>query len=179
MAAEIIPAAHGIEPQTFDILSVVRRILPMGHIIHGYSASSNERVFRILGTRQYSDEEPILGYGADGNAERALGRSLLSYALREQQGSEHLDAEHIRLASLGQIAAGRNNSRFDAIVWNGDIKLYQDVESAVAASSFGGGNGLEPLEARAPDIADAITLLAERYHYGAPHTALRPAVSLE
>ena len=78
MAGELAANGHDIAHATFDIFGVVQGLLPRGHVLHGYSSGDNTRVVKILETRAYSDNAPLLGYGEDGRAERALGRALLT-----------------------------------------------------------------------------------------------------
>lgn len=179
MAGDIEKLQGGIDLQAFDYADAVRRILPAGHVIHGYSSAANERVIKILKTRRYSDGEPLLGFGVDGNAERALGRSLLTYAMREQQGLEFITPRQFPETDQAQMVMGRNNSRFDNIVWGGDFTLFQDGEEAVAASRYGGGYGMSPLEVRAPDALSAIVLLADTYQFMNNNVSRLPAISME
>lgn len=179
MTGEIEKLLGSIDYASFDYADAVRRILPAGHVIHGYSSAANERVIKILKTRRYSDSEPLLGFGVDGNAERALGRSLLTYAIREQHGLEFMTPRQYPEADQAQIVMGRNNSRFDNIVWAGDFSLFQDGDDAVATSSYGGGFGMSPLEVRASDPLSAIVLLADTYHFMNGNVSRLPAISME
>lgn len=179
MAGGIEKLQSDIDPVAFDYTDAVRRVLPTGHVIHGYSSAANERVIKILKTRRYSDGEPLLGFGVDGTAERALGRSLLTYAMREQLGLEFITPRQFPETDQAQIVMGRNNSRFDNIVWGGDFTLFQDGDEAVARSSYGGGYGMSPLEVRAPDALSAIVLLADTYEFMNDRVSRLPAISME
>lgn len=179
MADELERIQSSIDPHRFNTADIIKRILPLGHVIHGYSTASNERVFKILRVLEYSSKEPLLGFGVDGNAERALGRSLLTYVMREQQGLESMKPTQFYETDQAQISTSRNNSRFDNIVWGGNFILYQDEDESVASSNYGGGFGMSPLEVRAPDPLAAIILLADTYRFMNVNVTKLPAISLE
>lgn len=179
MTGELDKTGDGIEPRAFSFENAVRQILPRGHAIHGYSSVANERVIKILKTFRHSDSEPLLGFGVDGNAERALGRALLTYAMREQLGLETIEPGQFPETDQFQLPSGANNSRFDNIVWGGDFSLFQDGDDAVAASSYGGGHGLSPLEVRAADPLGAIEMLTDRYQFMNHNVAKLPSISFE
>jgi hypothetical protein len=173
-----------ITPNTVE--SILGRIFPSGHAIHGFSSSGNIRVMMILESSQYSDSAPLLGYGMDGSAERALVRALATYVKREQQGLDSIKANQFPESTEGRISTSRHPSRFDNIVWSGDFKMYQTGRSVIAASTFGGGDwGRSPLEVKAPTPLGAITRLADEYRfhgsYEPTNERLRnlPAISLE
>jgi hypothetical protein len=179
MAGEIAPTQAGIDPTTFSLADAVKNLLPRGHVIHGYSSASSERVIKILKERKYSDDAELLGFGVDGRAERALGRALLTYAMRERDGLASISATQYPEIDHAQVPGGTHLSRFDNIVWRGDFKLYQDGEVVVASSSYGGGFGMSPLEVSAPDALSAMVALAEDYQFMNDRMKGLPAVSFE
>jgi hypothetical protein len=148
-----------------NVRDIVSQILPRGHVIHGYSTALNTRLLMVLESKDYSDDAPLLGYGQDGQAERALARALLTYALREQDGKDYIEERTYPASYKGEVWVGENRSRFDNIVWGGDFWLYQEGEEVRAGSRYGGGHGLDKLEVSAPDALGAIVLLTERYNY--------------
>lgn len=185
MSREVSPNSHAnINPSDFDMAQVIQELLPRGHVIHGYSSAGSNRMLMVLESRAYSDDEPLLGFGVDGRAERALGRALLTYAMRERDGLSHITENHYPESSEAQVAGGTHLSRFDNIVWGGDFKLYQDGDVVVASSNYGNpeGWGLSPLEVAAPDALLAITALADNYHFSGmarDRMSRLPAVSFE
>jgi hypothetical protein len=165
-----------------DVGSIVNRILPRGHVIHGYSDAGNTRLMMILESREYSDTAPLLGFGMDGNAERALVRALATYVKREQLGLDHITEDQFPESTEGQIATGRHPSRFDNIVWGADFKMYQDGSEIVAASSYGGEDSTGPVEVRSSGALGAIVSLADTYEFngfGSARIRELPAISLE
>jgi len=152
---------------------VIEQILPRGHVIHGYSSASSERVIKILGSTDYSDNAPLLGFGVDGDAEMALARAMASYLQRETDGHEAMTANQYPHITEGDGGTGGHASKFDNIVWGGDFTLFQLGEEVIAKSSYGGGYGLEPLEVRADSAHDAITLLAARYRFISSFKSIR------
>ena len=179
MASETDPAGITIDPATFNLVDVIKDVLPRGHVIHGYSDASSNRMLMVLESRTYSDSAPLLGFGMDGQAERALGRALMTYAMREQDGLQYIDERHYPQSTKGQIHVGDNRSRFDTIVWGSDFRLYQDGDMVVAGSSYGGGHGMSPLEVRAEDALAAIIALADAYEFMNNSVRSLPAISLE
>ena len=133
----------------------------------------------VLATREYADDAPLLGFGMDGNAERALGRALFTYALREQAGLDVITEKQFPESTEAQIMAGDNNSKFDNIVWGADFWLRQEMDEVAAGSGYGGGViGMDPVEVRANDPLAAIVLLADTYKFLNPTVARLPAISL-
>jgi hypothetical protein len=160
----------------------VGQILPRGHVIHGYGSSSNERVIKILDQRVYSDSAPLLGFGVDGNAERALARALFSYLLREQDEVEFIKADTYPSISEGKLPTGHHPSRFDNIVWGSDFRLYQADDVVIAGSSYGGNHGMSRLEVADTSAVKAITMLADNYRFiGLSSSRIRdlPPISFE
>jgi hypothetical protein len=157
---------HNLNP--FNFADTISRLLPRGHAIYGYSAANHSRRLMVLESLEHADTAPLLGYGIDGTAERALGRALLTYGIREREGWEYITEQQLPESSAGPYLTeeqlGRS-SRFDRIVWGGRFRLYRAGDEVVAASDFGGGYGLEPLEVRAPNAAGAITILADTYRF--------------
>lgn len=156
-----------VTPTALTVAETVGDMLPRGHVIHGFSDASNVRVVRILASREYSDGAPLLGYGEDGTAERALARALATYVMREQMGLGSIQADRFPESAQGSLPPGDNSSRFDVILWGGDFKLYQDGDEFVAASSYGGGRGGgHPSEVRAASPLGAIVELTGVYQFG-------------
>jgi hypothetical protein len=164
-----------VDSQTFDMAAAIGDILPRGHVIHGYSSANNTRVVTIVESRDYSDATPLLGFGMDGQAERALGRALLTYGLRERDGLDHIDERHYPESTAGKVPTGGHNSKFDNIVWGSDLTLFQDGSEFVAQSGFNG----PPLEVRAPDLLGAIVALTESCRFYSPRIRSLPAISFE
>ncbi len=179
MATEIEPAFRGVNANTLDVRTIIGAILPRGHVIHGYSSGNSTRMLMILASRKYSDKAPLLGFGADGFAEGALARALLTYALREQRGLDFITEQQLPESTRGALPPGCNNSRFDNIVWGGDFKLYQEGDVVVAWSQYGSVNGLMPTEVTAPDALRAIELLTDTYMFMNPNVRNLPAISLD
>ncbi len=181
MAIGSVAGGSELEIPTFDIGGSINSVLPRGHVIHGYSSASNERVVKILASRTYDDDAPMLGFGVDGNAERALARSLVTYALREHAGLEFLTATQFAESEKGLIVQGRNNSRFDNIVWGNDFALYQESEDVIIAESSGGSdpNGFGRTRVMAETALEAIILLTETYHFRNRRILDLPSISLE
>jgi hypothetical protein len=181
MAREL-DKTFAVDFATFDVAGAIRELLPRGHVIHGYSSAVSERVIKILKTRRYSDGAEMLGFGVDGRAERALGRALLTYAMRERDGLPSIRANQYPETDQDQVAGGQHLSKFDNIVWGGDFTLYQKGDLVVASSSYGGEGGMMPLQVFATDAVTAITELAEAYTFiGGGSSSLRnkPALSFE
>jgi hypothetical protein len=179
MAHELVPDFGDISQRNLDIAAVIGKILPRGHVIHGYSTANSTRLMMVLESTKYSDSAPLLGYGADGYAERALARALLTYALREQQGLDYIIETQLPESTKGKLPSGNNNSRFDNIVWSGDFRLHQEGQDYVAWSGYGGGSGgLQPIEVRAASPIGAIESLAETYDFN-PSVRALPAISLD
>lgn len=182
MAGELSKAG-GIEKAGIDISETVNQILPRGHSIHGYSSASNERIIKILDRRKYSDSAPLLGFGVDGNAERALARALFTYVLREQDGLDYIKATQYPSVTEGNLPTGHHPSRFDNIVWGGDFWLYQDDdEQVVAGSNYASFPLGTQKEFKATDALGAITKLADNYVFlGGAKSRMKnlPAISLE
>jgi hypothetical protein len=180
MAGEIETSGSVVDPRSFRIADAIRNILPRGHVIHGYSSADSTIMFMVLATERYSDDEPLLGFGMDGNAERALGRALYTYALREAAGLDVITETQFPESTHAQIVAGSNNSRFDNIVWGSSFWLRQQGDEVIAGSSFGGGAaGMEPIEVTENDPLAAVTALADAYRFLGPGVARLPAISLE
>lgn len=179
MSQELVLRGGGIEERRVLVAEAVAGLLPKGHAIHGYSSGDSTRVIKILQTKEYSDRAPLLGYGEDGSAERALARALITYALREQQGMDQIKARQFAESTQGQFTFNRNVSRFDNIVWGGDFTLFQDGAKFVASSRYGGGFGMSPLEVRAEEPLAAIVQLTDEYEFMNPRVKLLPALSLE
>jgi hypothetical protein len=183
VSKEIQHQRKAIEAKTLDMAGIIAGLLPRGHVIHGYSSASGERVIKILKERTYSDDADMLGFGVDGRAERALGRALLTYAKREQDGLASIGARQYPETDQAQVPGGIHLSRFDNIVWGGDFALYQDGDVVVASSNYGGDFGLSPLEVTGTDALTAITALADNYHFlnGSVRERMSrlPAISLE
>lgn len=178
MTGDISIQRGKVSPESFDIAKAIGNILPRGHVIHGYSSAGSNRMLMVLESRRYSDQAPLLGFGIDGNAERALCRALMTYALRERDGLEHITEKQYPESHQGQMAPGGHPSRFDNIVWGGDFWLHQDGTEVVAGSTYGGGRGIRPLEVRAAGALAAISLLANTYEFGNPELTALPAISL-
>src|SRR4051794_32421903 len=115
MTDEISPLETDVNSRILRMADVIKGILPRGHVIHGYSSAGNVRMLMILESREYSDTAPLLGFGMDGTAERALGRALLTYALREQHGLRHITERQYPESTEGQIPPDGAQSRFDNI----------------------------------------------------------------
>jgi hypothetical protein len=179
MAGEISSKRTDIDAKAFNLADAVGDLLPRGHVIHGYSDASSNRMLMVLESRMYSDSAPLLGFGIDGQAERALGRALMTYAMREQDGLKHIKEDHYPESTAAQVFVGSNKSRFDNIVWGSDFKLYQEGDIVVASSTYGGGYGMSPLEVTAPDALAAIVLLADTYEFMNNAVKSLPAISLE
>lgn len=179
MAGELVPDFGSVTKRTINLAEVIGRILPRGHVIHGYSSGGSMRLLMILGSREYSDDAPLLGYGMDGCAERSLARALLTYAIREEQGLDFITETQLPESRQGSFPPGNNNSRFDNIVWGSDFRLFQDGAEFVASSSYGGGNGLQPTEVRAETALDAVELLTDTYQFLNPSVRSLPAISLD
>lgn len=181
MTSELRMTRPEVSKRQYSIAEAIAKILPRGHVIHGYSSGGSTRLLMVLESRTYSDKAPLLGFGADGNAERALARALLTYAIREEQGLDYITETQLPESYEAQVGGGRNSSRFDNIVWGGDFKLFQDKDTVVAASRYGGGWGLEKLEVRGEDPLSAIVNLTNQYRFSAnaPHINNLPSISLE
>lgn len=175
---EAVLDGDGLKRRTVSIAEAAALILPRGHAIHGYSQSIG-RMLMVLETSTYSDDAPLLGFGVDGSAERALARALITYGIREQEGLTHITESQLPESTAGSVNMGRNVSRFDNIVWGGDFKLFQDGEEVVAASAYGGGYGMSPLEVRAPDPMSALVELTERYQFMNRTVRELPSLSFE
>lgn len=162
--------------------SILHRILPEGGVFHGYSSANDEREIQITESVEFSDQSPLLGYGVDGNAERALVRALISYVKREKEGLDYISADQFNESRLGQIATGRHPSRFDNIVWIGDFRMHQDAENIVAYSSYGAGPNMGSLEVRSSTAIGAVVALADNYKFVrsmAKYMSELPPISLE
>lgn len=158
----LVPA----DMSTADFGEIIGGILPRGYSIHGYSNSLNTRMMMVLESREYSDRAPLLGFGVDGTAERALGRALLTYAMRERDGLEHITEKHYSESTEARVPASGHPSRFDNIVWGGDFWMYQADDMVIAGSAYGGApSGMVKLEVAAPDAFAAITSLANNYTF--------------
>ncbi|MCA9346302.1 hypothetical protein KC960_02325 [Candidatus Saccharibacteria bacterium] len=179
MAGELEAVFDDVTRKSLDIRDIISRILPRGHVIHGYSSAGSDRMLMVLETTEYTDTAPLLGFGIDGTAERALARALLTYAIREQQGLDYIEERQLPESREGALPPGNNNSRFDTIVWNGDIKLYQAGNVVHAWARYGSGNGLQPTDVEASDALTALELLADTYQFMNPTTRNLPAVSLD
>jgi len=158
---------------------IIAIILPRGHAINGYSSASSERVIKIVPDKNYTgDGAPLLGFGVDGDAEMALGRALATYIQRERDGLETIEADTYPHLTEGEHWGNGHRSKFDNIVWSGDVTFYQDGDDVVADSAYGGGWGLEPLEVRAGSILDAITLLTQRYKFMSSFPGIAKALNM-
>lgn len=167
----------GDTEKRFFVAETIGKVLPRGHVVHGYSSASDERVFKILGSRKYSDSEPMLGFGVDGTAERALARSLITYAMREERGLEQISATQFTESEQGQITISSNPSRFDNIVWGSDFWLYEENGLYKAGSSYGSPNFRGGIEVDGRTPLDAIVNLTEGYTYGNNRVLRLPPVS--
>lgn len=133
----------------------------------------------VLETSEYDDEAPLLGWGTDGKAEIALARALLTYALRERDGLTYIEYDTYGESTNGQVPPGRNDSKFDNIVWGSGFKLYEDGRGVVAGADHGGGpSGLMPFEVVADDPLAAIEALTNAYKFFNPTVARLPAIIL-
>lgn len=180
MAKELVHDFKDVTARNLDIAAIIGKILPRGHVIHGYSSASSKRLLMVLETTDYSDSAPLLGFGVDGSAERSLARALLTYAIREQRGLDYITEKQLPESHEGGLPPGNNNSRFDTIVWNGDFKLYQDGEDYVAWSNFGSGvDGMRPTEVHATNAEGAVGLLADSYDFPSPTIRSLPVMSLD
>lgn len=182
MSSELSRVDGVLSPKPFSVEEAINSILPRGHAIHGYSSASSRRMLMVLETPEYSDSAPLLGWGVDGNAERALARCLFTYALREQAELQYITETQMPESTQGQIAGGSNNSRFDNIVWGADFTLYQESDVIVASSNYGGeyiGYGNSGTRATGATALEAITNLTELYDYGNASVRRLPAISLE
>ena len=169
-----------------NVADILNQILPNGHEIHGYSSASNTRMLMIVERGADYNRAPLLGFGMDGNAERALVRALATYIKREQAGIDYITEKQFPESRLGQIATGRHPSKFDHMVWDGHFTMLQEDGDVIATSSNGGGEiGFDPIEARAETPIGAVVSLADQY---APFSSLRsvrerikdlPPISLE
>jgi hypothetical protein len=179
MAGELTPTQTGIDPITFNLADAVKDLLPRGHVIHGYSSATSERVIKILKERKYSDASELLGFGVDGRAERALGRALLTYAMRERDGLASISATQYPEIDKAQVPGDTHLSKFDNILWGGDFTMYQEGNLVVASSRYGGGFGMSPLEVSAADALSAMVALAEGYQFMNDRMKSLPPVSFE
>lgn len=150
----------------FNPISLVEQILPRGHSFHGYSSTANERAFKILESSKYSDGAPLLGFGVDSEAELALGRSIATYLHREMDGLECIEPFQYQSLTEGFCGNSGNKSKFDNIVWNDGVTIYQEGEVVVVKSCYRGGGpyGGEVLEVRANSVFKAITQFSEQYY---------------
>ena len=164
-----IPSPHhqGIERlSNLTAEEIVAALLPRGHAINGWSSASNERMIQITPSKdETSDNAPLLGYGVDGDAEMALGRALATYVQREKDGLETIEEGTYPHITRGEFPTGGHRSKFDNIVWGGEVTIYQEGDEVVISSRYGGGYGQEPLEVRSGNLLDAITLLTQRYKF--------------
>lgn len=180
--SELATIASNANIQSDGIESILHKVLPEGGVFHGYSSTGNERVIRITESVEYSDSSLLLGYGVDGNAERALVRALITYVKREQEGLAHIAADQYRESTMGRIATGRHPSRFDNIVWTGDFRMHQTGAEIIAFSSYGAGPNMGSLEVRSDTPLGAIIALADSYKFGrtiATRMSELPPISLE
>jgi hypothetical protein len=169
-----------IDAKDFSMTDVVRRLLPRGHVIHGYSSANNTRMLMVLATRDYSDKAPLLGFGMDGNSERALGRALMTYAMRERDGLEYITETHYPASTQAQIQAGSNNSVFDRIVWGGSFKMFQEADQVIAWSGYSmEGSMAQPVQGTGVDALTAVEALANAWQMPDGRAAGLPAISLE
>jgi hypothetical protein len=170
----------GVTPVSFDMTDVIRRLLPRGHVLHGYSSANNTRMLMVLASREYSDKAPLLGFGMDGNSERALGRALMTYAMREQDGLEDITETQYAASTHAQIQAGSNNSVFDRIVWGGSFKMFQEGDDVVAWSEYSmEGTMSKPVQGVGADAFAAVEELANAWRVPYGRAASLSAISLE
>jgi len=155
--AEINPAGE------LDMQAVIASILPRGHAIHGYSSASSERVIKILPTAEYSDGAPLLGFGVDSDAEVALARALATYVKRESDGLEFMQANQYPHLTEGGWTGSGHASKFDNIVWGGDVTLFQRGDQVIAQSSYGGGWGMDSMEVSGQSALEALERLTAEY----------------
>ena len=182
MSGEIAHTTIGIDVPEINLLETVANVLSNGHVVHGYSSASSERVVKILATHRYCDSEPMLGFGVDGQAEHALGRALLTYAMRERDGLDEISSTQYKEIEPRSITTGYHDSRFDNIVWCGEFKLYKVGARVMAYSGYGGDYGISPLEVSADTPLNAITLLANSHYFrGGPNSRVSklPALSID
>lgn len=158
---------------------IVAAILPRGHAINGWSSASGMRMIQITPSKdEVSDSAPLLGFGVDGDAEMALGRALATYVQRERDCLEVMSEGSYREISRGVHPPSGHSSKFDNIVWNGEVTIYQEGEDVVIISSYGGGGGMEPLEVRAGTLHDAIGLLTQRYKFMSSFSKINESLNL-
>lgn len=169
---------HGQDIETLQQLSpeeIIGLILPRGHVINGYSSTSNERVIKIVPDKNdTSDEAPLLGFGVSGDAEVALGRALATYIQRERDGLATIEPTTYPHLTEGREFGGGHRSRFDNIVWGDDVTIFQDGDEVaihIRYAIYG------PSIFKAPTLIEAITLLTDQYHYGNAYIASLPSVS--
>jgi len=175
MANEILSERVNTDMRRLGAADFIKRILPRGHVIHGYSSANNARMLMVLESRKYSDDAPLLGFGMDGTAERALARALFTYGMREQRGLEYVTEDQFpEMTGGGPIGGSR--SRFDNIVFQGDFWMYQEGVDVIAGSTYGGGR-VRPLEVSSVDPLAAIEALAAGYDYGNNQLAGLPLLS--
>jgi hypothetical protein len=147
----------------------ISRIFSNGHAIHGYSSAGGNRVMMVYPTPHYTDHEPLLGFGMDRTAERALARALFTYGKRVEVGLDVI-TEKMMPESLGDgpIESGAR-SRLDRIVWGADFCLHQNPGSGlyIASSNYGGGpSGMASLEVEGNSPFEAVELLTSAYDNG-------------
>ena len=158
------PVSIEIEPAgELDMQAVIASILPRGHAIHGYSSASSERVIKILPTSEYSDSAPLLGFGVDSDAELALARALATYVQREADGLEFMKANQYPHLTEGGWATSGHASKFDNIVWGGDVTLFQRGDQVIARSAYGGGCGMDAMEVSGQSALEALERLTAEY----------------
>lgn len=158
---------------------VVKGILLRGHTIHGFSSGDDLRVLKVLEDRVYRDRAPLFGYGVDGTAERALGRALITYAIRKQNDWDYITANQIPESLQDALPPVVNNSQFDNIVWGGDFWLYREVDDVVAGSTYGGTEPHKPLEVHGSTALEAIGKLANTYDFVSSRVRTLPVLSVE
>ena len=150
----------------FNPISLVEQILPRGHSFHGYSSTANERVFKILASTEYSEDSPLLGFGVDSEAELALGRAIATYLQREMDGIEYIESYQYPDLSVGFSGNLGHKSKFDIIVWNDGVAIYQEDEEIVVKSCYGGREsvGSGPLVVKEDIVLRAICKFTEQYY---------------
>jgi hypothetical protein len=151
----------------FNPISLVEQILPRGHSFHGYSSTANERVFKILASTEYSDDAPLLGFGVDSEAELALGRAIATYLQREIDGYEYIEPHQYNDLIEGHGDSFVHQSKFDNIVWNDGVVIFQQDEEVVVSACYGGSGeawGSGPLIVKADSVLRAISEFTEQYY---------------
>lgn len=181
MSVEILPSFDDIGAKRVNVAEGLARILTEdGNAIHGYSDSLGKRKLMVLETPEYSDGAPLLGYGEDHTAERALARAVLTYGFRDELGIDYIKETQFPQSCENQKRQTRHASKFDLIVWGASFSLHQSRGDYIASSGYGGGDeGMQPLSVVAIDAVSAIDNLCESYSFPYPGAARLPNLSTE